>query len=279
MSHLLWWFMGFALGFQLWYKLPLRVRRALAMLCLLWVIFAGLSMITSFRRGANASSNAAGYAPKKAWRDLGPIYLPTRKMLPASDVTADESHNGNQAKQLALPAQKQANAIAVSPNQQMSFTACVNNTCQVTINSSSVAIAMWPGSAPATITGGQTWVMSGPSGTISSTATSTITTSPTASAAYLAQIPGLQKSGGRKGPFCRVTCNVHHASSYDVEAEAELCRAGRIEPRAEEVMGWAQIATDDNGQAWERLQPWPGPGSNTANEAGPYHYKLYWKGK
>lgn len=90
--------------------------------------------------------------------------------------------------------------------------------------------------------------------------------------------------GTRKGPFCRITCLVHHADSYtpqcsqprssggsctyDVETDKEYCDKDRIPPDAAEVPGWT---TQGN---MEFRQPWPGP----ANPDGGFDsYKLYWK--
>lgn len=82
-----------------------------------------------------------------------------------------------------------------------------------------------------------------------------------------------QKAGSRQGPFCRVTCTVHHNDHYDVEALPELCKAGFIPKEMAEVPGWGKTAGDSE---YEFLNPWPGP----ANPEGGFHsYKLYWSNK
>ena len=80
----------------------------------------------------------------------------------------------------------------------------------------------------------------------------------------------LQHSGSRKGPFCRITCTVHHDDHYDVEVLPELCKVNWIPPDTTEVPGWWH---DSTGR-WEEMNLWPGPA-----QAGFHSYKLYWGDK
>lgn len=73
----------------------------------------------------------------------------------------------------------------------------------------------------------------------------------------------------RKGPFCRITCTVHHNDHYDVEVMPELCKANWIPPTAAYVPGWWKL--DQEGK-WEAMNLWPGPA-----QTGFRTYKLYWK--
>lgn len=78
----------------------------------------------------------------------------------------------------------------------------------------------------------------------------------------------MQPVGGRKGPFCRVTCAVHHNDKYDVEVEKQFCNANWIPPQTEYIAGWAVEPTGK----YEYNSPWPGPAT-----PGFHNYKLYWR--
>jgi hypothetical protein len=88
---------------------------------------------------------------------------------------------------------------------------------------------------------------------------------------FLASIPQRWVMGqtrqARKGPFCHVTCSVHHGTLYDRETLPEFCKSNWIPPDAENVPGWWPI--DDKH---EFTAAWPGP-AVTGFES----YKLYWK--
>ena len=79
-------------------------------------------------------------------------------------------------------------------------------------------------------------------------------------------VPPGQPVGTRKGPFCRVTCLVHHADTYDVETDKEFCDKNQIPSDAEEVPGWIVMGN------MEYRQPWPRPAT-----PGFHSYKLYWQ--
>lgn len=83
--------------------------------------------------------------------------------------------------------------------------------------------------------------------------------------------PVMEPIGTRKGPFCRITCAVHHTSRYDVEVTPDLCRANRVPPAATYVEGWLE---QPPGSGYEYLVPWPGPANGQGGFDG---YKLYWK--
>jgi hypothetical protein len=70
----------------------------------------------------------------------------------------------------------------------------------------------------------------------------------------------------RSGPFCHVTCMVHHGDVYDRETLPELCRANWIPPNTVEVPGWWPL-TDE----FEVTAGWPGPAVE-----GFHSYKLTW---
>jgi hypothetical protein len=74
-----------------------------------------------------------------------------------------------------------------------------------------------------------------------------------------------EKRAARKGPYCRVTCAVHHGSRYDVETDESLCKANWIPPDADAVPGWI------NQGDFDYKQPWPGPAGGDFQS-----YKLYW---
>lgn len=73
----------------------------------------------------------------------------------------------------------------------------------------------------------------------------------------------------RKGPFCHVTCMVHHGSTYDRETLPEFCRANWIPPDAHAVPGWYPL-----NDTMEYTAAWPGPA-----DGGFDNYKLYWTEK
>lgn len=79
------------------------------------------------------------------------------------------------------------------------------------------------------------------------------------------------KIGGRKGPFCRMTCTFHHGEMQqgmaDVEVDADTCKAKSIPPTIAHVWGWQ---TDVAGQ-YEYKSPWPGPAGGGLDS-----YKIYW---
>jgi len=75
--------------------------------------------------------------------------------------------------------------------------------------------------------------------------------------------------GTRKGPFCQITCSVHHKDTYQAEVEQQLCRDNKIDPDAAWVPGWGRY--DDSH---EIMNDWPGP----QNPGGGFDgYKLAWK--
>lgn len=69
----------------------------------------------------------------------------------------------------------------------------------------------------------------------------------------------------RKGPFCHVTCLVHHGTSYDRETLPEFCNANEI-PHTDSTPGW------DTFLGYDAMTSRPGP-----TTAGFHSYKLYWK--
>lgn len=86
----------------------------------------------------------------------------------------------------------------------------------------------------------------------------------------------LLPQGVRKGPFCRITCTVHHDAAYDVEvSDVNLCRTGKLDPTANEVPGWTP--TGDGHTEYQN--GWPGPGPYINDPAEQYKYKLYWTRK
>lgn len=74
----------------------------------------------------------------------------------------------------------------------------------------------------------------------------------------------------RQGPFCHVTCLVHHGDTYDRETLPELCTADWIPPNTVNVPGW--FSAGDALGKFEVTYAWPGPAT-----PGFHRYKLYWK--
>lgn len=83
---------------------------------------------------------------------------------------------------------------------------------------------------------------------------------------FVSQMP--QHPHDAKGPYCRVTCTVHHDAHYDVEIEKDFCRAGVVPPETTAIAGWA----DSHDGKTEFNNYWPGPAGG-----GFKTYKLYWK--
>lgn len=85
-------------------------------------------------------------------------------------------------------------------------------------------------------------------------------------------IQNIAKVGTRKGPFCHVTCAVHHNDHYEAEVKKEFCNANWIPPTAQYVQGWgvSKVIND----IYEYNNPWPGPAVE-----GFHSYKLYWSEK
>lgn len=93
------------------------------------------------------------------------------------------------------------------------------------------------------------------------------------------------KHGTRKGPFCHLTCAVHHGTNeehtWDAETLPEFCRANYLPP-AQHFPAWMQMLDFGDGGRYERLNPYCGPIPSSdcegPNEKHPVQsYKLYWK--